>query len=73
MNSVAEIIASLGTNVEVAEGIDVKPSTVSEFKRRNSLPVRYWQKFISFAETKGVAVTPEQLMAAHTQPAEAAE
>lgn len=65
MGTVADIIGSLGTNVEVADGMGVKPSTVSEFKRRKSLPVRYWPDFIAFAATKGVSVTPEMLMAVH--------
>lgn len=72
MNSVADIIETLGTNVEVAEGIDAKPSTVSEFKRRQSLPVRYWPKLIAFAQSKEITLTAEDLMRAHGQPVEAA-
>lgn len=73
MKNVADIIHDLGKNVEVADGLDVQPSAVSEFKRRNSIPVKHWPRLIAFAATKGIAISAEELMAAHrNEPEEAA-
>lgn len=47
MDSVADIIASLGGTVEAAKRLDLPPSTVSAWKSRHSIPATYWLKIIN--------------------------
>ena len=71
MVNVSEIINSLGGNAAVALRLDVGPSTVSEMKRRNAIPVKYWPRIIAMASEKAVDdVTSETLMQMHAETAE---
>jgi hypothetical protein len=65
MKTVTDIISLLGSNAEVASGLDVGQSTVSEFKRRNSIPVKYWPKLIGLAHAKNVQITNDILVEVH--------
>jgi hypothetical protein len=44
------VFALFGSNVKLAEALNVGPSTVSEMKRRNSIPVEYWPALIEAAK-----------------------
>lgn len=69
MKSVADIIDALGGNAAVARSLDVPPSTISEIKRRNSLPSKYFRPIITLAEQKEVAwVTADFLADLHATP-----
>jgi hypothetical protein len=45
------VFALFGSNVKLAEALNVGPSTVSEMKRRNSIPVEYWPALIDAARS----------------------
>lgn len=40
-------------NTELAEALNVGPSTISEMKRRKSIPPEYWSDLIPAARAKG--------------------
>ncbi|CAN7394191.1 carph-isopro domain-containing protein [Neorhizobium sp. LjRoot104] len=40
-------------NTELAEALNVGPSTVSEMKRRKNIPPEYWPDLIPAARAKG--------------------
>jgi len=66
MNSVANLIDSFGGNSRFAEIIGKGPSTVSEMKRRRSIPVDYWPAIIAAAPGHGVeGLDSEFLMKIH--------
>lgn len=65
MTSVSHIIDHLGGATAVARQIDVGPSTVSEWKRSQSIPVRYWKRLVDI--TNG-AIDADTLMRVHTPP-----
>lgn len=50
LSSVFEVFK---TNVRLAEILSVGPSTVSEMKRRNSIPVEYWPEIVAAAQAQG--------------------
>jgi hypothetical protein len=63
MQTASDIINVLGGNAKVADFLGVGPSTVSEMKRRNSIPVEYFPKLVKVAEREGVkALTLEKLV-----------
>jgi len=69
MNRVSDIIDRLGGNASVSREIGVKPSAVSEMKRRNSIPPRYWSDLIAMAKERGAGeITADMLVAIHTAP-----
>lgn len=40
-------------NTELAEALNVGPSTVSEMKRRKNIPPEYWHDLVPAAHAKG--------------------
>jgi DNA-binding transcriptional regulator YdaS (Cro superfamily) len=48
-----EVFAIFGSNVKLADVLNVGPSTVSEMKRRKSIPVEYWPALVSAATEIG--------------------
>lgn len=52
MHNVSDIIQKLGGNAAVARELGLKPSAVSEMRRRGSIPAKYWAGIIRIAETK---------------------
>jgi len=73
MKTVADIIDALGGNAAVARFLDVPPSTISEIKRRNSLPSKYFRPIITLAVEKNVDwVTADFLADLHAAPANGA-
>lgn len=70
MKTVADIIDALGGNAVVARFLDAKPSTISEIKRRNSLPPKFFRAIVTLAEQKGIDwVTADFLADLHAAPA----
>jgi hypothetical protein len=71
MKNVTDIIAALGGNATVAEALHtadqpVIPSVVSEWKRRESIPVKWWPRLIALAAQKSVAgLNADMLMRIH--------
>lgn len=56
------VFAAFGSNVKLASVLNVGPSTVSEMKRRNNIPVEYWPSIIDAARDMGQAdLTMERL------------
>lgn len=47
------VFAAFGTNVKLASVLRVGPSTVSEMKRRNNIPVEYWPSLVDAARDMG--------------------
>ena len=68
MNTVPEIIERLGGNAEVSRKLSkalerqINPSTVSEMKRRKSIPLEYWGGFMAISNGK---VSMRRLYRAH--------
>jgi DNA-binding transcriptional regulator YdaS (Cro superfamily) len=63
MKTARDIINVLGGNAKVADFLGVGPSTVSEMKRRDSIPVEYFPAIMKAAEKSGVkALTLEKLV-----------
>jgi len=65
METVREIIDRLGGAASVARALGVGVSTVSEWKRSGSVPVRYWPGLIRYSGAAGVPVNAQVLMLAH--------
>lgn len=53
MKTASDIINVLGGNAKVADFLGVGASTVSEMKRRDSIPVEYFPAIIKAAERAG--------------------
>jgi hypothetical protein len=75
MQNVGEIIDALGGSTAVARIIGKGPSTVSEMKRRGSVPVEYWPSLVAAAADAELAdrdrrqpfnLTNDMLVDAHT-------
>lgn len=77
MLTVAEIVDKLGGPTKFGEicGFTVnQASRGSDIRRRGSIPVDYWPKIVEVALERGLPITYETLVEAHTMaPAEAAE
>jgi hypothetical protein len=74
MQNVGEIIDALGGSTAVARIIGKGPSTVSEMKRRGSVPVEYWPALVAAASNDLLAdrdkrqpfsLTNDMLVGAH--------
>lgn len=66
MDNVSDIINELGGNSAVARELGLKPSAVSEMRRRGSIPAKYWHGFIRLAAAKDVrGVDADRLIAIH--------
>lgn len=62
MKTVSDIFDVLGGNASVARILRVNPSTASEMKRRESIPVEYWPALVAEAERSGkTEITLERL------------
>lgn len=60
------IITDLGGDAAVAKALRAGDySTVASWRRRGSIPVRYWTALIRLAEREGVTLTAETLLDAH--------
>lgn len=76
MLTVAEIVDMLGGPTEFGKicGFSVnQASRGSDIRRRGSIPVDYWPKIAEIASDRGLPITYETLVEAHTAaPAESA-
>lgn len=63
MVTVSDIINKLGGNATAARALNLGQSTVSEFKRRNSIPPRYWRQFVN------LGITADELIDVHEREA----
>ena len=69
MERVADIIDGLGGNAVISRELKIKPSAVSEMKRRNSIPPKYWLGLIRLSDRAGKRrVTADELVAIHALP-----
>lgn len=53
MKTVSDIFDVFGGNAAVARILKTMPSTASEMKRRESIPVEYWPTLVAEAERLG--------------------
>lgn len=65
MSTISKIIDDLGGNAIVATKLGVGASTISECKRRNSLPVKYWPGLLRIAAEADVSISEKDLVSAH--------
>lgn len=66
MNTVTDIIDACGGTSAFARLLEVKPSTASEMKRRQSIPVDYWPRLVRAAEGEGIVINNDLLVSVHT-------
>ena len=75
MSDVATIISDLGGYQAVAKVLNVGSSTVSEMRRRGSIPVKWWPALIQSERGKEIGLNAYVLMVANAkmdrEPAEA--
>lgn len=50
---ITDVFEAFETNVALAGVLGVGPSTVSEMKRRKSIPVEYWPRIVGEAKKNG--------------------
>lgn len=60
----ADIIDALGGVAAVSRALNIPPTTVGNWRARNSIPARHHQAILTEA---GGRVTAEQIIAAHSQ------
>ena len=65
MNMISDLFEKLGGNTKVGSAIGKGQTTVSEMKRRRSIPVRYWPKIILAAREKGIDISEADLLRIH--------
>lgn len=53
LNVMSDVFGLFATNIEMAEVLNVGPSTVSEMKRRRNIPAQYWTPIIEAVRAKG--------------------
>ena len=70
--TIDDIFRLFGGPTAVARVIGKRPTTASEMKRRQSIPVRYWPSLLESARGHEIGLTSEILMEVHNQ-LEAAE
>lgn len=63
MDSFEHIIAQWGTVESFAQASGVSLSTAKAWKRRNSVPAKYWSQLIAAAAEKGLTLTTDELVA----------
>lgn len=69
MNTASELIDRFGGPTAFGKAIDVRPSAASEMKRRQSIPVVYWQRLVEAAHERAFEdVTYESLTVMHSPP-----
>lgn len=67
MNTVAEIITSLGGPTKIARATGVShPARVTDWRRYGSIPVKYWPALQELATEHGVSLSYDQLVAIHS-------
>ena len=69
MQTVPDIINTLGGNAKVASALGLIPSTVSEMKRRQSIPVKYWPRIVAMSREAGKKLTFDKLVRLHSEAA----
>jgi hypothetical protein len=69
MQSVGEIIEAFGGVTAFGKAIGVAVSTASEMKRRDSIPVRHWQRVLAAAKKRRLALKMADLLLANTSSA----
>lgn len=55
MDDVGQVIDAIGGTGAVAELLGVRPSTVSSWKARSSIPAEYWVRIVAEADRRGCA------------------
>jgi hypothetical protein len=70
MQNVSDIFHELGGPTAISKKLECGLSTVTEMKRRRSIPVRYWQRLIEMSDGK---LTPEILMLVNAHERESAD
>jgi hypothetical protein len=63
--TIPEIIEAIGGASVFSRRLGKRPSTVSEMKRNQSIPVKYWPEVIAAAAERNIKITPDILMKAH--------
>lgn len=53
ISNIPDVFNIFVSNVEMADALSVGTSTVSEMKRRKSIPVEYWPALVDAARGKG--------------------
>lgn len=72
MNSIPDIIDEIGGSSKLAEWLHIKPSTASEMKRRQSIPVKYWPSLVDQCRDHGIrGVNYDKLVELHQKDAAA--
>lgn len=68
MDSINALFDAFGGPAALGRAIDVNPSTASEMKRRQSIPVEHWELLVTSAKTLRIkGVTYEALAKMHPQ------
>lgn len=66
MKTVTQIFDDIGGPAKVSKMLGLKPSTATEMKRRQSIPVTYWPDLVVGCREAGVkGVTYDVLVSAH--------
>ncbi|MGI3902488.1 MAG: carph-isopro domain-containing protein [Janthinobacterium lividum] len=65
MNTITDLFQKLGGNTKVGVVIGKGQTTVSEMKRRGSIPVRYWPLLLRAAQNAGVDLDEATLVQIH--------
>lgn len=66
MDTISSIIKALGGSSAVARAVGVGASTVGEWKRSGSVPVKYWPRLFDHAASLEMALNADLMLAAHT-------
>lgn len=66
MKTVTDIIDACGGTSAFARLLEVNPSTASEMKRRQSIPVRHWPRLVRKATSDGIIISNDLLVSVHT-------
>lgn len=67
MLTIHDLFDTLGGPGKVAEMMAVKPSTASEMKRRQSIPLKYWDRLIRSSAKEGFEISYETLVSLHSK------
>lgn len=66
VDTISDVVEALGGNTALSQKLGLRnASTVSEMKRRGSIPVKYWNALIAEAQHAGVCLTYERLVKMH--------
>ncbi len=67
MLTIHDLFNELGGPGKVAEMMAIKPSTASEMKRRQSIPLKYWDRLIHSCAKEGISISYETLVSLHSK------